>query len=159
MVSPPCPRSLGCVFSASVSSSNVREVVLCMLGEGSLTSSLRGHLWGGQPQAQLCPQFPHRSQPCLPPAAPHVLPLPWLFLKPNFLENGVAHSKDNWSRLGLGGAQDLGPCHPQPGWQEWVQEPPRCLTPELMGKAPEGYFRERVDVRMAGLWGRGKGGP
>lgn len=130
-----------------------------MLGEGSLTNSLRGHPWGDQPEAQLCPQFPPRSQPCLPPAAPQALPLPRLFLKPNFLENRVAHSKDNWSRLGLGGAQDLGPCRPQPGWQEWVQEPPGCLVPELKGKAPEGHFRKRVGARMVGLWRRGNGGP
>lgn len=125
-----------------------------MPGEGSLTNSLRGHPWGDQPEAQLCPQFPPRSQPCLLPAAPQALPLPRLFLKPNFLENRVAHSKDNWSRLGLGGAQDLGPCRRQPGWQEWVQEPPGCLVPELKSKAPEGISESRW---AHGWWGPGGG--
>ena len=130
-----------------------------MPGKGSLTNSLRGHPWGDQPEAQLCPQFPPRSQPCLSPAAPQALPLPRLFLKPNFLENRWLIQKIIGHVLGWEEHKILVPCRPQPGWQEWVQEPPGCLVPELKGKAPEGHFRKRVGARMVGLWRRGNGGP
>lgn len=87
---------------------------------------------------------PEQSRPCRPlPSAQqlaqlcpgagrgpgwHSLSLPRLFLKLNFLKNGVARSEENGSPLGLGGAQRHGVASAVPDVQQPTrpEQPPPC---------------------------------
>lgn len=80
--------------------------------------------------SQLCsagslPGDEGRVGPALPALHVRLLPSLRLFLKLNFLEHRVAHSKDNWSRLRLQGALHLGWSLSFPAWHcRW-----ECLPP------------------------------
>ena len=65
-------------------------------GVGPSSAGFRGVCWELGPRHSCAPRFPQVS------ALQRLTlsPSPRLFLKLNFLENGVAHSKDNWSLLG-----------------------------------------------------------
>lgn len=117
----PLPGSLGS-FLCLIFHIRCREAVLCVLRRGWVPRQRASEVSAGSPaRGTAVPPDSPRSQLC---SASHSPPPPRLFLKLNFLENRVAHSKDNWLHLGLGGVRHLGwSLPPLARWWKRVQEP------------------------------------